>query len=261
MKQMRIIGDILIILSLAFTIYLSAIMIPRINSVVLRDDYVKVFRYELFACALFLLFALDIRFGFFTGMKSKALKAIGWLLRIAVFCAVAVLLFFFGKICIGSRLNTAVPAKNVIVLGMALENGRPTDDLLSRLDTAEKYLQENPDSIAILTGGNPDESGKTEAAVMHDLMIERGIAEDRMILEDKADSTKTNFKYAAQLIDPEAPTVLISSDYHMDRAVQTAESAGFTNILRLPAPSSLITFGVNVMWEVAMELNELTLKQ
>ena len=47
----------------------------------------------------------------------------------------------------------------------------------------------------------------------------------------------------------------------MDRAVQTAKSAGFTNILRLPAPSSFLGYGANVMSEVILELNELTLRQ
>ena len=55
--------------------------------------------------------------------------------------------------------------------------------------------------------------------------------------------------------------MLISSSYHMDRAVQTAENAGFTNILRLPAPSSLLQYGPNVLSEIVLEVNELTLKQ
>ena len=67
-----------------------------------------------------------------------------------------------NKCCI----HTEAPTKNAVVLGMALENGKPTNDLLLRLDTAAKYLEENPESVAVLTGGNPDESGRTEAAVI-----------------------------------------------------------------------------------------------
>ena len=82
-----------------------------------------------------------------------------------------------------------------------------------------------------------------------------------MILEDRAETTKENFRNTARMIDPEEPVVLISSNYHMDRAVQTAEAAGFARVLRLPAPSSVLRYGANVMWEVILELNELTLKQ
>ena len=250
------IGTILIVLAVAFTVYLSVIMIRRINTVVLKAAYTKIFCNELVACAFFILFALDVRFGF-TGAENMVLKIAGWCLRILVVFVTAVLLFFIGKITIGSFVCTEAPAKNAIVLGLALENGKPTDDLVSRLDTAEKYLQRNPDTTLILTGGNPDETGRTEAAVMRDILTERGVREDRMRLEDQAETTKDNFRNTARLTDPEEPIVLISSNYHMDRAVQTAHSAGFSKILRLPAPSSLISFGANVMWEVILELNEL----
>ena len=58
---------------------------------------------------------------------------------------------------------------------------------------------------------------------MRDILAERGVADERTILEDQAESTKANFRNTAQLIDPSAPVVLISSNYHMDRAVQTAK--------------------------------------
>jgi uncharacterized SAM-binding protein YcdF (DUF218 family) len=75
--------------------------------------------------------------------------------------------------------------------------------------------------------------------------------------EDLSENTKDNFRNTAQIIDPDKPVVLISSDYHMDRAVQTAEAAGFSDILRLPAPSSFINYGANVLSEVILELVEL----
>ncbi len=261
MQTRKIISDILILLSAAFTAYLSVIMTRRIGAVVLKDDYAAVFRYELAACAIFLLAALDLRFGFFTAMKPAALKVLGRALRGIVLLAAAVLLFFAGKVTVGSFIVTEAPAKHAIVLGQALENGRPAADLLARLDTAERYLRRHPDTTLILTGGNPDASGRTEAAVMRDLLLARGVAEERMILEDQAEDTKENFRNTARLIDPGEPVVLISSNYHMDRAVRTAESAGFTAVRRLPAPSSVLRYGANVLWEVILELNELTLRR
>ena len=66
MDATRIIGDALILLVAVFTIYLSIIMIQRVNAVVQKGIYVMVFRYELLACASFFLLALDLRFGIFT---------------------------------------------------------------------------------------------------------------------------------------------------------------------------------------------------
>ncbi|MBR5421941.1 MAG: YdcF family protein [Lachnospiraceae bacterium] len=260
-KKRKSIGNILIAVVLIFTAYLSVIMIRRINSVVLKDTYVKIFTYELVACGLALLFALDVRFTFWTGMRSRILKAGGWVLRILITLLTAVFFFFFVKIAAGSFIRTEKPADNVLVLGLALENGKPSPDLISRLDTAVAYLEKNPSATLILTGGNADASGKTEAAVMHDILVEKRVPEDRMVLEDQAQTTKANFRNTAKMIDPASPVVLISSNYHMDRAVQTAVSAGFSDVSRLPAPSSFINFGANVMWEVILEINELTFKQ
>ncbi|MBR0416773.1 MAG: YdcF family protein [Firmicutes bacterium] len=61
---------------------------------------------------------------------------------------------------------------------------------------------------------------------------------------------KNSEKRKRSLADPEGPVILVSSNYHMKRAMQTAERTGFKKIYRLPAPSDPFTFGSNVMWEV-----------
>ena len=139
---------------------------------------------------------------------------------------------------------------------MALQEGQPTQDLILRLDTAQRYLEENPGAALILTGGNPDEQGVTEAGVMRRILLERGVPEERLMLEDQASSTRENFVNSARLLDPAQPVVMISSNYHMDRAVRTARKAGFQSVLRLPAPSDPLMYGVNVMWEVILDINE-----
>ena len=190
MRSRLIIGDILIILTIAFAIYLSAIMLHRISTVVLKDAYVKIFRYELVVCAFFILFALDVRFNLLVRARIKALLIGGWAFRVIVILVCAVTSFFLIKITIGCFIHTAGHADHSIVLGLALENGKPTDDLLARLDAAERYLAKEPNATLILTGGNPDETGKTEAAVMRELLLQRGISGEKLILEDRAETTK-----------------------------------------------------------------------
>ena len=257
----KIVGDVLLALVVLLIADVVIVMLHRINAVVLKADYQKVFRYELILCAVLLLFALDFRFNLFTRAEHQMLRIAGWVLRAAVVLLTLVIVFFSGKVICGSLMNTAGQADHAIVLGLALENGKPTDDLLARLNTAQAYLEKYPNAKLILTGGNADGTGRTEADVMYDILAERGVPEDRLIQEDQAETTKENFRNTAQLVDPAQPVVLISSDYHMDRAVQTAKNAGFTNIMRLPAPSSFLSYGANVMYEVVLELNELTLKQ
>ena len=240
---------------IAFTVYLSVIMLQRISRVVLKQYYRRIFMYELLVCAVLLVFALDVRFGFFTTLRPMVCKIIGWTLRVIVIALTAVVLFFAGKIIAGSLINTSGPADYAVVLGLALEDGKPTKNLLYRVETAKKYLDSQPDATLILTGGNPDESGRPEAAVMRDLLAEIGVPQEKTILEDNAKTTADNFRNTVSVIDSKQPIVLISSNYHMDRAVLAAKGAGFDHILRLPAPSEFLNYGANVMWEIILELN------
>lgn len=205
-----------------------------------------------------LLLRRDLRFGFFTRLRFKAAKVIGWILRIIVILLTVILGFFCIKVIVGSCINTSEKSDYAIVLGLALENGQPTEPLLLRLDTAQKYLEQYPEAKLILTGGNADSSGKTEAETMRELLIEKGVPDTSLILEDAAKTTVENFRNVAEMIDPMTPVVFISSDYHMDRAVLHAKKAGFTNIRRLPAPSLFFEYGANMMSEVVLTINELT---
>ena len=254
-------GDFLIILTVAFTAYLSAVMVRRISSVVLKKTYRKIFLYELAVCFLLLILALDLRSGFLTSTRPGPLRSLGRAARCFLMGFAAVIVFFFVRIAAAGLKRTAKRADYAIVLGLALENGKPTADLLSRLAAARRYLEEYPDTTLILTGGNPDASGRTEAAVMRELLLAQGVPEEKLLLEDRAETAKENCQNTARLIDADRPVVLITSDYHMYRALQTAESAGFARVMGVAAPSSWLYFGANVLWEVMLELNELTLKK
>lgn len=92
---------------------------------------------------------------------------------------------------------------------------------------------------------------------MREVLTERGVPESRLILEDQARSTSENFRNIAGMISTDTPVVMISSDYHMNRAVQTAKEKGFTRVMRLPAPSGFFTYGANMLSEVVLDLNNL----
>ena len=251
------IGDILLILFVLLSLDVAFVMPAKIRAVVLKADYQEVFMYEIILCVVLLLFALDIRFNMFTRWKPVILRAIGWLLRTVIVLLSAVTLFFCGKVIIGSMIHTAGEADYAIVLGLALENGKPAPDLLSRLDTAQNYLEMYPEARLILTGGNADENGRLEADVMHDILIEQGVPEDRMILEEQAQTTIENFRNIAGIVSTDEPVVMISSGYHMDRAVRIARENDFTHVMRLPAPSRFLSFGANMLSEVVLDLNDL----
>ncbi len=253
----RIIGDLLIALTALLTIDVVVVMERKISTVVLKDTYRNIFHYELVLCIILLLFSLDVRFGFWTKLKWKVAKLCGWIFRCVVILLSAAILYFCARVNVGMVITSSGSTEYALVLGMALENGKPTKDLISRIEVAKKFLDKNPNSVLILTGGNPDDSGRTEAVVMKELLLERGASGDKLILEDQAATTKDNFVNAAKLVDPSSPVFLITSNYHMDRAVTMAKKAGFTNIKRLPAPAAFLSFGSNMLWEVILDFNEI----
>ncbi len=253
----RTIGDMLLALFVVLTAEVIIVMSAKVNAVVLKADYREVFLYQIILCVILLLFALDVRFNLFTRWKPVILKVSGWIVRAVIVLLSAVILFFCGKVFIGGLINTVGQADSAIVLGLALENGEPAPDLLARLDTARTYLEKYPEAQLILTGGNADASGRTEAAVMRDLLTGQGVPESRLILEDRAETTKENFRNIAGMVSMDEPVVMISSNYHMDRAVRNAGEEGFTHVLRLPAPSGFFAYGANMLSEVVLDLNDL----
>lgn len=254
---LRALGDLLIALALFLTVDVIWVMGRRTPAVVLQSTYRTVFLYELILCAVLVLFTVDLRFRILTRSRNGFARFAGRVLRAGLCVATAVIVLFCGKVVIGGALRTTGPAHNAVVLGAALENGQPSSDLIRRLDTAEKWLKRNPSARLVLSGGNPDETGKTEAAAMREILLYRGVDPKNMLLEEESATTAENFTALAKLIPRAQPTVLITSDYHMDRAVARAKRAGFTQIVRLPAPSDPLAYGANMLWEVVMNVNDL----
>ena len=136
-KTRRVIGDILIVLVVAFMLYLGAIMHQKIQTVVLSDIYKKVLLNEQILCLVLLVFALDVRFTLFARSRHIADKVLGWVMRVIVIAAAALILLIGGSVVVTGSTVGAGTADHVIVLGMALEDGQPTKDLLYRVETAQ----------------------------------------------------------------------------------------------------------------------------
>ncbi|WP_444633377.1 YdcF family protein [Cupriavidus oxalaticus] len=66
-------------------------------------------------------------------------------------------------------------------------------------------------------------------------LVARGIAANRMIPEGRSTSTEENLVFSRRLlegqgVDATDPIVLVTSDFHVRRAVQIAGKAGFGNV-------------------------------
>ena len=75
-----------------------------------------------------------------------------------------------------------VPLANVtaVVLGSPLEENELGPSLTARLDRAVEYLEENPTVNCIVAGGLGDKDTPSEAEVMYDYLVQKGISPERI---------------------------------------------------------------------------------
>lgn len=141
----------------------------------------------------------------------------------------------------GHADRSAVGADAVIVLGAGVNGRSPSLSLRTRLDAALDYLEENPDIPVVLTGGLGYGEEITEARCMYDYLTARGVAPERLILEEQAGNTAENFAFSKELliergIDPAEDLVaVVTNDFHIARAKLIAAKQGYGYAFGVPA--------------------------
>ena len=90
---------------------------------------------------------------------------------------------------------------------------------------------------------------------MRDLLVRRGVAGERVRLEDRSTDTRENFLNVARMVDPSRPVAIVTSGCHMLRAAGLARGAGFAHVLRVPARDDPARLPANVLWEVICVVN------
>ncbi len=116
----------------------------------------------------------------------------------------------------------------IVVLGAKIYGDEPSPSLRYRLDAAADYMEDNTDTVCILSGGKGDDEEYTEASVMLSYMKEKGIDPSRLVTEDRSLSTNENLVFSLDIIgDPEKSTGIVTNNYHVARSVLTAKRLGY----------------------------------
>lgn len=112
-----------------------------------------------------------------------------------------------GFIISGFSMKGQPGADYVIVLGAQMKADGPSKALQYRLDEAIRYLNENPSSKVIVSGGQGSDEHISEAQGMYEYLVEKGIEKDRIIKEDKSVNTTQNLAFSAEYLDRERDSV------------------------------------------------------
>lgn len=161
---------------------------------------------------------------------------------IVILTAVCVLLFVVAEGCIFAHYrDRGRPGLDyIIVLGAQMKPGGPSAVLRFRLDAACDYLTANEDTLCVVSGGQGANEPCTEAEGMYAYLVERGIAPERILMEDKSTDTSENIAYSAALIGGTDKDVgIVTNNFHVFRGVMLARHAGFENACGISARSNV----------------------
>lgn len=175
--------------------------------------------------AVFLLTGFVLSRRKFVESLPKWLKAI----VAAGFCAGVILFVVVEGLILSQFGGNAWPeADYMVVLGAQWKRSGPSEVLRRRLDKAAEYLRENPATVVIVSGGQGPDEIISEAEGMRQYLINAGIEEERILMEDKSTNTRENLAFSAELIDMEnGRTVIVTNNFHVFRAVKIAKKQGY----------------------------------
>jgi uncharacterized SAM-binding protein YcdF (DUF218 family) len=185
-----------------------------------------------------LIIIFSFKFNFFVGLFKKFSKIIRYLIIAFLICFILTFVILMSLILYNMRNTSKPSADYVIVLGCQVAGEYASLPLLSRGYTAIRYLNKNPETKAILTGGQGPGENIPEAESLKRLLLENKIDKERILLEDKSTNTMENFIFSDKLYNlSDKNIVIVTSDYHMFRALSIAKKLKYSNISGLPSKS------------------------
>jgi len=147
----------------------------------------------------------------------------------------------------------------VVVLGCKVKGTTPSLMLRERLDCAEEYLSKNPEVFCVVTGGQGENEDIPEALAMKDYLLEKGVEEYRILVEDKSTSTFENLKFTKDILlknDLGTDITIVTDGFHQYRASLIAKECGLqSNGISVKTKTYLIpTYWVREWFGIVKEI-------
>lgn len=131
-----------------------------------------------------------------------------------------------GIISLGGAIDTNVTQERGVIA---------VNDTGERLTKTAELSRLYPDARILLSGGLGDlllEGGKSEAAIARDFLVEIGVPKERIEIEERSRNTCENAVESKAVAAPRPGQtwLLVTSAFHMPRAVACFRAAGFPAI-------------------------------
>lgn len=131
-------------------------------------------------------------------------------------------------------------ADYMIILGAKVNGTVPSKTLRARVYGTKEYLEKNKNTKVIVSGGQGNGEDVTEAFAMKKLLINMGISENRIYMEEKSTNTEENIRFSKAMIEEQVKkkpyeVVIATSDFHIYRGISLAKKQGITNVSGCPS--------------------------
>lgn len=124
-------------------------------------------------------------------------------------------------------INWHVPHLNyVVVLGAGIIGKTVTPLLASRISRGIEIYKKNPGSKLIMSGGRGPGEDIPEAEAMAEYAENMGIPKSDIIIENKSRTTRENLRFSHELMKADSKFCLVTSSYHVYRALVLAKRQG-----------------------------------
>ena len=166
---------------------------------------------------------------------------------------------FLAKVISESKKDYDEDLDYLFVLGGHVEGAEtPGKSLSQRIVRAYEYLTAHPNTYAICCGACfRKEQTKSEALIIKEYLVRMGIAEDRILIENKSVTTNENFHYGKEILLQhsgkelcELNVGILSSDYHLFRAGLIAKMNGLPALKKVGAKSTPDNFIKGALREI-----------
>lgn len=133
----------------------------------------------------------------------------------------------------------------IIILGSGTVAGKPTPTLAKRLDAAVPLINAQPQALVITSGGIGFGRTRSEASIMATyLHSTHNLPFGRILQEGRSTSTEENLINSQVILNAQgvlltSPIAIVTSDFHIIRAVAIAHHQGYERPVPLASPTPL----------------------
>lgn len=174
--------------------------------------------------------------------------------KIVIMClltaGISVFAILEGSIICYANKKPESKADYMIVLGAKVRGSKVTNSLKKRLDAAILYLDNNRETLVIVSGGQGPGEDISEASAMKNYLICAGINQARIRTEEKSVNTNENIMFSHHMITncsriskkekSKIKVVIVTNGFHIYRALHIAYRQNVPGVTSLAARSDSV---------------------